>query len=62
MHFVHNEASISHKTIQEIGVKHIYATEVNLILNDFIFQFKTRFKEMFHPLVLKGKLSDFDRT
>lgn len=62
MYFVHNQASIFHKTIQKIEGEHISATEVSLILNDFILQYKSRFEEKFLPLIIKRKLSDLKES
>lgn len=62
MYFVHNQASIFHKTIQKIEGEHISATEVSLILNDFILQYKSRFEEKFLPLIIKRKLSDLEES
>lgn len=62
MYFVHNQASIFHKTIQKIEGEHISATEVSLILNDFVLQYKSRFEEKFIPLIIKRKLSNLEES
>ena len=62
MYFVHNEASIFHKTIQKIEGEHISATEVILILNYFILQYKSQFEEKFLLLIIKRKLSDLEES
>lgn len=55
--FLHIEACIFYKTIQNIESKLISATNVSLILNDYIVQYKYRFKEKFIPLTIETKLS-----
>jgi hypothetical protein len=62
MYFVHNQASIFHKTIQKIEGERISATEVSLILNDFVLQYKSRFEEKCIPLIIKRKLSNLEES
>lgn len=62
MYFVHNQASIFHKTIKKIEGENISATEVSLILNDFVLQYKSRYEENFVPLLIKRKLSNLEES